>query len=80
LIDDACVFDLGPCDCVKVECVCGHVELLGAAMLRTAGLPDYEKITGHKRRLRCQECYEKDRVDVLSGGLAATQRLAEGQL
>jgi len=30
--------DLGPGDLVQLECVCGHSELLTAAMLSTAGV------------------------------------------
>jgi hypothetical protein len=33
------VSDLGPDDSLHVECGCGHVEHLTAAMLATAGLP-----------------------------------------
>jgi hypothetical protein len=35
---DARVEDLGPDDRVVVECGCGHVERLTAAMLATAGV------------------------------------------
>lgn len=48
--------DLGPGDLVKVECVCGHSELLTAAMLATAGMKPHERITELERRLRCREC------------------------
>lgn len=30
--------DLGPGDLVKIECICGHSELLTASMLTTAGV------------------------------------------
>jgi hypothetical protein len=39
---DARVGDLGPGDLVKVECLCGHTEMLTGAMLRTAGLSELE--------------------------------------
>jgi hypothetical protein len=61
---DARLEDLGPSDLVVVECVCGHTERLTAAMLRTAGLPEYEIIVRLQRRFRCRECDEKGRVDV----------------
>jgi hypothetical protein len=35
---EAHVGDLGPGDLVKVECLCGHVELLTGAMLISAGV------------------------------------------
>jgi hypothetical protein len=59
---DARVADLGPGDLVKVECVCGHVEMLSVAMLRTAGLSEHEPIRGLDSRLRCRECDEKSKV------------------
>jgi hypothetical protein len=61
---DARVSDLGPRDCVKVECVCGHVQMLTGAMFKAAKLPDYEPIRGLNRRVRCRECDERGRVDV----------------
>ena len=61
---DARLEDLGPGDVVKVECVCGHTELLTAAMLRTAGLPEYEIIVRLQRRFRCRLCDERGKVDV----------------
>jgi hypothetical protein len=47
-----------------VECVCGRVELLTAAMLRTAGTPEHQIIILLKRQLCCRECDEKGRVGV----------------
>jgi hypothetical protein len=61
---DARVSDLGPDDLVKVECVCGHAELLTAAMLRTAGLPEHTVIVDLQRRMRCRECDERGKVVV----------------
>jgi hypothetical protein len=61
---DAQVGDLGPGDLLKVECVCGHIEMLTVAMLRTAGLSDHEPIRGLHSRLRCRECDEKGEVDL----------------
>jgi hypothetical protein len=66
---DACVSDLGPGDCVRVECfTCGQVELLTAEMLRTAGLPGYERITGLKRR-QCRDATKKAAWTCRLGGL-----------
>ena len=61
---EAHVGDLGPGDLVKVECLCGHVERLTGAMLRTAGLSEHEPIRGLNRQLRCRECDAKGKVDV----------------
>ena len=62
--NDARVSDLGPGDLVRIECVCGHVERLTGAMLRTAGLSEHEPIRGLNGRLRCRECDAKGKVDV----------------
>lgn len=51
-------------DVVHIECPCGHVELLSAAMLATAGLPPYTPVLDLKRRLRCHECRWKGRAEV----------------
>jgi hypothetical protein len=56
--------DLGPGDLVRVECGCGHTELLTAAMLRTAGLPEYEVIVRLPRRMRCREYDERGKAVV----------------
>jgi hypothetical protein len=61
---EAHVGDLGPGDLVKVECLCGHVEMLTGAMLMTAGLSENEQIRGLNSRLRCRECDAKGKVDV----------------
>lgn len=56
--------DLGTGDHVKVECVCGHTELLTGQMLLTATLTPYEHINGLERRKRCRECDERGKVVV----------------
>jgi hypothetical protein len=61
---EAHVGDLGSGDLVKVECLCGHVEMLTAAMLRTAGVSEHEQVRGLNRRLRWRECDAKGKVDV----------------
>lgn len=61
---EARVGDLGPGDLVKVECLCGHVELLTLGMLRTAGLSEHEQIRNLPRRLRCRECDAKGKADL----------------
>jgi hypothetical protein len=43
---EAHVGDLGPGDLVKVECACGHVEMLTGAMLMTAGVSEHEQVRG----------------------------------
>jgi hypothetical protein len=59
------VSDLRPGDFVRVECVCGHDEMIPAAVL-TQGLrlaPD-ERIVDLAPRLRCRECDVKGRAEV----------------
>jgi hypothetical protein len=46
---DARISDLGPGDLVKVECACGHSELLTAGMLATAGVGPERKVTRPRR-------------------------------
>ena len=54
--------DLGPGECVHVECACGHTERLTAAMLMTAGVGPDETVQGLESRMRCRECDEKGRA------------------
>ncbi len=56
--------DLGPDDLIRVECACGHLEHLSAAMMATAGVPDYTKVLDLQRRLKCSSCRWKGRADV----------------
>jgi hypothetical protein len=46
--------DLGPGDLVQIECVCGHEELMTAAMIRQAGPPEFGFVLDLQRRLRCR--------------------------
>jgi len=61
---DARVEDLGPGDLVKVECECGHTELLTAGMLRTAGVAEHHRSAQLQRQMRCRECDAKGRAIV----------------
>jgi hypothetical protein len=61
---DARISDLGPGDFVRVECLCGHIELLTAAMLATAGVTPDSKVLDLGDRLRCRECDERGRAVV----------------
>jgi len=54
--------DLGPGDLVDLECVCGHSELLTAAMLSTAGVKPSDGLADLAPRLRCRECDERGKV------------------
>jgi len=54
--------DLGTEDLVKVECICGHRELLTAAMLATAGVKPFQNILDLEYKLRCRECDRRGRV------------------
>ena len=56
---------IGPRDFVKIECLgCGHVKMLTAAMLRSAGASQHEQIRNLPRRLRCRECDVKGKAEV----------------
>jgi hypothetical protein len=59
---DARLSDLGPSDYVVAECACGHVEMLTAGMLATAGVKEHEWIKELSRRLRCQACQKAGRA------------------
>jgi hypothetical protein len=61
---DARVEDLGPDDRVVVECACGHLEYLTAAMLATAGVPPFTPVVDLKHRLKCKSCRWKGRAMV----------------
>jgi hypothetical protein len=59
---DARQRDLGPSDYVVAECTCGHVEMLTAGMLASAGVKEYELIKELPRRLACQACKKAGRT------------------
>jgi len=61
---DARLSDLGPGDFVQVECACGHVEQLTAAMLATAGVAPHRRVLDLRRSLKCSECRWRGRADV----------------
>jgi hypothetical protein len=56
--------DLGPDDVLIVECGCGHIEFLMAAMLATGGVKPYTRVLDLRRRLTCKSCRWKGRADV----------------
>ncbi|MGC2463232.1 MAG: hypothetical protein WA446_20030 [Steroidobacteraceae bacterium] len=56
--------DLGPGDLVELECVCGHSELLTAAMLSSAVVKPSDKLVDLTPRLRCRECDTRGRAVV----------------
>lgn len=58
------IADLGTGDLVQIECVCGHVTLLTAQMLATAGVAADQKLVDLPARLRCRECDERARAVV----------------
>ena len=58
------IADLGAGDLVQIECDCGHVTLLTAAMLATAGVAAEQKLIDLSTRLRCRECDERGRAIV----------------
>jgi hypothetical protein len=58
------VSDLGAGDLVQIECNCGHVTLLTAPMLATAGVTAEQKLIDLSVRLRCRECDERGRAVV----------------
>jgi hypothetical protein len=62
---DARIQDLGPGDFVKVECVCGHSELIPAGGLQLGlRLPPHLPVLDLQYRLRCRECDRRGRVVV----------------
>jgi len=71
---DARVSDLGPGDLVKVECACGHAELLTAAMLATAGVGPERKVLDLGARMRCRECDSAGAWWCRSGGRASASK------
>ena len=56
--------DLGSGDLLEIECVCGHVDRLTAAMLATAGARADDKLGDLAPRLWCRECDERGKVVV----------------
>ena len=54
---EARIGDLGPGDFVKVECVCGHSELIPHSGLQQGvRLPPFMPVLDLQYRLRCREC------------------------
>jgi hypothetical protein len=58
------IADLDAGDLVQIECACGHVTLLTAPMLATAGVAAEEKLVDLSARLRCRECDARGRAVV----------------
>jgi hypothetical protein len=58
------IADLGAGDLLQIECACGHVTLLTAAMLATAGVASEQKLIDLAARLRCRECDGRGRAVV----------------
>lgn len=55
--------DLGPGDFVKIECICGRVELVPpVGFLQGMRLPPTTLVLDLQRRLRCRECDERGKV------------------
>ena len=62
---DARIRDLGPGDFVKVDCICGHGELIPASGLQQGvGLPPYMPVLDLESRFRCRECDQRGKVVV----------------
>jgi hypothetical protein len=61
--------DLRPGDLVKIECICGHSELLTAIMLASAGVKPSQTVLDLGLKLRCRECdmREGDHLDQVGG-------------
>ena len=57
-----CGSDLGPGDLVQIECACGHIERLTAAMLTTSGVAPDSKLQDLGNRMLYRECDEKGRA------------------
>lgn len=57
--------DLGPGDFVRVECVCGHEELLQPiGFIQGMKLPSYTRVADLASKMRCRECDRKGKVSV----------------
>jgi hypothetical protein len=63
---DARIQDLGPGDCIRVECAaCGHDVLIpSSGLLQGLRLPPYTPVLDLERRFRCRECDAKGKVVV----------------
>jgi hypothetical protein len=58
---EARIEDMSAADRLRVECVCGRVALIAVNGL---GLPPYLRVQELKRRLRCENCGERGKVDL----------------
>jgi hypothetical protein len=56
------VADPLPGDFVQVDCACGHIDRLIAAMLTAAGVMPDSKVQDLGRRVRCRECDRRGRA------------------
>ena len=69
---DARIEDLGPGDFLRVECVCGHSEMIPAiGLTRGMRLPGSMRVLDLQPRFRCRECDRR-------GGVSLSIRWAEG--
>jgi hypothetical protein len=56
------VKDLAPADRLKIQCVCGRIALIAVNGL---GLPPYLRVLELKRRLLCENCGERGKVNLM---------------
>jgi hypothetical protein len=58
---EARVEDMSAADRLRIECTCGRIALISVAGL---GLPPYLRVLELKRRLMCENCGERGKVDL----------------
>jgi len=62
---DARIEDLGDGDYLRVECVCGHSEMIPRVGLAVGWrLPPYTRVLDLERRFRCRECDRRGSVSL----------------
>lgn len=65
---DVGIRDLGTCDFVNVECICGRSELIPSTGLQQGiRLPPFMPVLDLQYRFRCRECDRRGRVVVSIG-------------
>jgi len=56
--------DFGDGDYLRVECVCGHSEMIPRVGVVGWRLPPYTRVLDLERPFRCRECDRKDSVSL----------------
>jgi hypothetical protein len=72
---EARIADLGAGDLVQIECACGHVTLLTAQMLATAGAAMDQKLVDLSARLRCRNAMRVRAPSCRSSGARSKDKM-----